>query len=98
MLVLPFMRGLSHIPWPSFRGADQVALKGFEMEISFVVRESHSAEAGVEYEVVTLNTKLQRGEERVQKLKLSWTPIHPAEEGEIPAEGSDNEKEVPPER
>ena len=23
MVLLPFMRGLSHIPWPSFRGADQ---------------------------------------------------------------------------
>ena len=49
-------------------------ISGFDLEISFVVRTSSQQKAGVEYQIVTAESQIQQGMERVQKLTLHLKP------------------------
>lgn len=55
------------------------ALRDFEMEINYVVRNAGGAKA----EVVGIGTNLDTVSERVQKLRLRWDAV-PAQKSEIP--------------
>ncbi len=46
----------------------------FDLEISFMVRASSEQETGVEYQVVTADSQIQQGMERIQKLTLHMKP------------------------
>jgi hypothetical protein len=45
-------------------------ITGIDLEISFIVRTSAQQKSGVEYQVVTAESQIQNGMERVQKLTM----------------------------
>ena len=45
-------------------------ITGIDLEISFIVRTSSQQKSGVEYQVVTAESQIQNGMERVQKLTM----------------------------
>jgi hypothetical protein len=47
---------------------------GFDLEISFMVRASSGQKTGVEYQVVTADSEIQQGVEKIQKLTLHMKP------------------------
>jgi len=59
-------------------------LEDFDLEISFVVRANSKQGGSVTYQVVTVDSEIQTGLERVQKLKLHMKAIPPPEE-QLPA-------------
>ena len=46
----------------------------FDLEISFMVRASSEQKSGVQYQVVTADTQIQQGIEKVQRLTLHMKP------------------------
>jgi len=52
-------------------------LKAFEMELNFIVKASTSESVGVKTELVTAESDIQTGSERVQKLILHWEASKP---------------------
>jgi hypothetical protein len=57
-------------------------LKDFDMEINYVVRNS----GGTKVEVLGVGTNVDVGTERVQKLRLHWTPAPPVQRSVPPSE------------
>jgi hypothetical protein len=47
----------------------------FDLEISFMVRASSQQKAGVEYQIVTADSEIQNGIEKIQKLTVHMKPI-----------------------
>jgi len=66
-------------------------ISGFDLEISFVVRTSSQQKAAVEYQIVTAESQIQQGMERVQKLTLHMKPTGinpvPTKKTEFPSKG-----------
>jgi hypothetical protein len=50
-------------------------LKDFDLEISFVVRASSSHKGRASYQVLTVDSDVQTGSERVQRLRLHMTAV-----------------------
>jgi phosphoglycerol transferase MdoB-like AlkP superfamily enzyme len=46
----------------------------FDLEISFMVRANSAQRSGVEYQVVTADSQIQQGMEKIQKLTLHMKP------------------------
>jgi len=49
-------------------------IMSFDLEISFMVRASSEQKTGVEYQVVTADSEIQQGMEKIQKLTLHMKP------------------------
>jgi hypothetical protein len=47
----------------------------FDLEISFMVRASSQQKAGVEYQIVTADSEIEHGIEKIQKLTVHLKPI-----------------------
>ena len=52
-------------------------LTAFEMELNFVVKASSTVTGGVKTELVTAESEVQAGSEKVQKLTLHWKAAEP---------------------
>jgi len=69
----------------------------FDLEISFMVRASSEQKTGVEYQVVTADSQIQQGMEKIQKLTLHMKPrgIQELPTEEVPFPDSKAKKEEP---
>jgi len=59
-------------------------LQTFEMELKFVLRADSKTKGGVRTELITAESEIQNGSERVQKLTLHWNASD-----QVPLEGTD---------
>lgn len=55
-------------------------LKEFELEIGFVVQERTTAGGKIDYQVVSVDTGTEVGNERVQRIRLRWTTGGPVQQ------------------
>jgi len=59
------------------REASLFELDRFEMELNFVVRSETSSKAGAHTELVTAESEITSGSEKVQRLTLHWKAVEP---------------------
>jgi hypothetical protein len=62
-------------------------LQSFDLEISFVVRASTKQSGGANYQVLTVDSALETGSEKIQKLRLHMTAVEPRAESAAASPG-----------